>query len=369
MKDFFKEAKGHLMTGIGYMLPLIIGASLVVAIPKIIGLCMGITSLDPYAEGAGFLHILKLIENVGWTGIGLINTVLAGFIAYSIADKPAIGAGFIGGAIASNTQAGFLGAVIAAFIAGYTVRWAKKHIHLPESMNSMMPLVICPFIATGLVAIIMGAILADPLAWINNSLVAWLKEMSASGTSQLIMAIILGAMIASDMGGPINKSAWLAGNALLAENIYQPNVFINCAICIPPLAYAIATVIRKNRFSESFREAGKGNWVMGFIGITEGAIPFTLVKPQVLVPINMLGGAVGAAVCSILGAKGDIPPVGGIYGFVSITNGWAYLAGIIAGAVLIAVLATLAVDFNQESDESSEEIDMDEIEISFEDIK
>lgn len=369
MKAFLKEAKGHLMTGIGYMLPLIIGASLVVAIPKIIALCMGITSLDPYADGTGFLHMLKLIENVGWTGIGLLNTVLAGFIAYSIADKPAIGAGLIGGALASNTQAGFIGAVIAAFIAGYTVRWAKKHIHLPESMETMMPLVICPFLATGIVAIVMGVILAEPLAWINNSLVEWLKVMSTNGTSQLIMAIILGAMIASDMGGPINKSAWLAGNALLAEQIYQPNVFINCAICIPPLGYAIATVIRKKRFSDSFRETGKGNWVMGFIGITEGAIPFTLVKPQVLIPINMLGGAVGAAVCSLLGARGDIPPVGGIYGFVSVTHGWAYLVGILVGALIIAVLATLAVDFNQKVDDATEDINIDNIELSFEDIE
>ena len=369
MKRFFKEAKGHLMTGIGYMLPLIIGASLVVAIPKLIALCFGITSLDPYAEGEGIWHIMKLIENVGWTGIGLINTVLAGFIAYSIADKPAIGAGLIGGALASSTYAGFLGAVIAAFIAGYTVKFAKEHIKLPESMQTMMPLVICPFLATGVVAIIMGVVLATPLAAINTWLVDWISSMCQSTGSQLIMAIILGAMIASDMGGPINKSAWMAGNVLLAEGIYQPNVFINCAICIPPLAYAIATVIRKKRFSSAFRETGKGNWVMGFIGITEGAIPFTLVKPQFLIPINMLGGALGAAICCLLGAKGDIPPVGGIYGFVSITNGWAYLIGIIAGAIVIAVLATLAVDFNQDTDNASEDVNIDEIEISFEDVQ
>lgn len=365
MKKFLKEAKGHLMTGIGYMLPLIIGASLVVAIPKLIGVSMGINSLDPYAKKEGFLHILYLLEQVGWTGIGLVNTVLAGFIAYSIADKPAIGAGLIGGALASNTKAGFLGAVIAAFIAGYSVKWAKEHIHLPESMNQMMPLVICPFIATGLVAIIMGVILATPLAAINDALVAWLRDMCQSGTSQLVMSLILGAMIASDMGGPINKSAWMAGNVLLTEGIYQPNVYINCAICIPPLAYAIATVIRKNRFSASFQEAGKGNWVMGFIGITEGAIPFTLVKASRLIPINMIGGALGAAICCIFGATANIPPVGGMYGFISITNGWAYLLGIIVGALFIAVVSTMVVDFTAE-DDTEEDIDIDDIEITIE---
>ena len=365
MKKFLKEAKGHLMTGIGYMLPLIIGASLVVAIPKLIGVSMGINSLDHYAEKEGFLHILYLLEQVGWTGIGLVNTVLAGFIAYSIADKPAIGAGLIGGALASNTKAGFLGAVIAAFIAGYSVKWAKEHIHLPESMNQMMPLVICPFIATGLVAVIMGVVLATPLAAINDALVAWLRDMCQSGTSQLVMSLILGAMIASDMGGPINKSAWMAGNVLLTEGIYQPNVYINCAICIPPLAYAIATVIRKNKFSASFQEAGKGNWVMGFIGITEGAIPFTLVKASRLIPINMIGGALGAAICCIFGATANIPPVGGMYGFISITNGWAYLLGIIVGALFIAVASTMVVDFTAE-DESSEDIDIEDIEIVIE---
>ena len=369
MKQFFKDAKGHLMTGIGYMLPLIIGASLVVAIPKLIALCFGITSLDPYADGTGVWHIMKLIENVGWTGIGMVNTVLAGFIAYSIADKPAIGAGFIGGAVASSTYAGFLGAVIAAFIAGYTVKWAKKHIHLPESMGSVMPLVVCPLIATGFVAIIMGVILATPLAAINTWVVNWISSMCQNQSSQLVMAMILGAMIASDMGGPINKSAWMAGNALMAEGIYQPNVFINAAICMPPLAYAIATVIKKKRFSAEFRETGKSNWAMGFVGITEGAIPFTLVKPQILIPVNMFGAAIGAAVIAILGGKGDIPPVGGVYGFVSITHGWAYLVGILVGAFVIAILATLFVDFNDKSEAGSEDVDIDEIDISFEDIK
>lgn len=271
------------------------------------------------------------------TGIGLVNTVLAGFIAYSIAEKPAIGAGLIGGALATNAKEGFLGAVIAGFLAGYTVRWCKKHFHLPDSFQSMMPLVILPFFATGVVAIVMGVILNDPLAYINTSLVVWIKEMSKSGTNQLVLALILGAMIASDMGGPINKAAWIAGNVLLTEKIYQPNVYINCAICISPLAYAISTLIYKKRYSRSFKDAGKGNWVMGFIGIIEGAIPFTLVKGTRLIPLNMIGGALGAAVTAILGAKATIPPVGGIYGFITISNGWAYLVEVYTIANIIKI--------------------------------
>ena len=257
MKKFFSEAKGHLMTGIGYMLPLIIGASLVVAIPLIIALCTGVSSLDPYAKSTGFYHVLYQIQQVGWTGIGLVNTVIAGFIAYSIAEKPAIGAGLIGGAIASNYQEGFLGAVIAGFLAGYTVRWCKKHFNLPDSFKSMMPLVILPFFATIVIALVMGVILNTPLSMLNTALISWIRTMSKSGTNQLVLAIVLGAMIASDMGGPINKAAWMAGNVLLTEKIYQPNVYINCAICIPPLAYAISTVIRSARYSESFKDAKK----------------------------------------------------------------------------------------------------------------
>lgn len=365
MKKFLKDAKGHLMSGIGYMLPLIIGASLVVAIPKLTALCMGISSLDPYAETEGFTHMLYLIEQVGWTGIGLVNTVLAGFIAYSIGDKPAIGAGFIGGALATSTKAGFLGAVIAAFIAGYLVKWAKEHIQLKGALQQMMPLVILPLLATGAVAVIMGVILAQPLAAINDALVVWLKDMCTSGTNSVILAMILGAMIASDMGGPINKSAWMAGNVLLLEGIYQPNVYINCAICIPPLAYGIATLIRKSRFSENFRETGKGNFVMGFIGITEGAIPFTLVSPAKLIVTNMIGGALGAGICALLGATADIPPVGGMYGFVSITNGWAYLVGILIGAFFIAIVSTILVNFN-ETEEVEETLSIDDIEIAIE---
>lgn len=365
MKKFLKEAKGHLMSGIGYMLPLIIGASIVVAIPKLIAMTMGVTSLDLYAEKEGIMHILYLLEQVGWTGIGLVNTVLAGFIAYSIADKPAIGAGFIGGAIASSTKAGFLGAVIAAFIAGYLVKWAKEHITLSAAFQQMMPLVILPLLATGAVAVIMGVILAQPLAAINDALVLWLKDMCTSGTNSFILAIVLGAMIASDMGGPINKSAWMAGNVLMLEGIYQPNVYINCAICIPPLAYGIATLLRKARFSENFRETGKGNFVMGFIGITEGAIPFTLVSPAKLIPVNMIGGALGAGICALLGATADIPPVGGMYGFVSIVNGWAYLIGILAGAFFIAFVSTLFVNF-KDLQEQEETLGIDDIDIVIE---
>lgn len=361
-KSLLSEIKGHLMTGISYILPLIIGASLVVAIPKLTALAMGITSLDAYADATGFYHTLYLMEQVGWTGIGLLNTILAGFIAYSIGDKPAMGAGFIGGLIASNTNAGFLGAVVAGFFAGYVCKFLKENIKITGSAAGMMPLIIMPLITVGLTGFLMSVILAGPLGSINTSLNTWVAEMCQNGTNSVVLALVLGAMIGFDLGGPVNKAAWMAGNALMLEGIYLPAILVNCAIVIPPLGYGLATFIRKSRFSSTLAETGKGNIVMGIIGITEGAIPFTLTNPLKLVPVNMIGCAVGAGLAALLGVHPIMPPVGGLYGFISLGSGWAYLVGAIVGALLIAVLSTILVDFTEDEGEECGDLD-DEIEL------
>lgn len=364
MNKFLNTAKGHLMTGISYALPMIIGASLVVAIPKMIALAMGITSLDSFAETAGFEHYLYQIEQVGWTGIGLINTILAGFIAYSIADKAALGAGLIGGAVASKTNAGFLGAMIAGFIAGYIVVWCKKHVKVPEKYNGILPLIVFPLFATMSVALVMGVLLAGPLGAINTGLVSWIKDMIANDVNKVVLALIMGAMIGSDLGGPINKASWMAGNVLLAEGIYLPAIIVNVAICAVPMGYALASLFHKDKMSEELLDASRNNYIMGFIGITEGAIPFTMVNPLKLVPINMIGGALASAIGIALGMYAKMPPVGGVYGFFTVGNGWAYLVGLFAGAAFIGGIAPMLVNFNDTS--STEEISVDDIEISFE---
>lgn len=357
-KSLLEEIKGHLMTGISYILPLIIGSSLVVAIPKLTALGLGITSLDAYADVTGFYHILYLMEQVGWTGIGLLNVVLGGFIAYSIGDKPAMGAGFIGGLIASNTKAGFIGAVIAGFFAGYLCKFLKEKIKISGAAAGMMPLIIMPLITVGLTGFLMSVLLANPLGYINTSLNAWIENMCQNGTNVVVLAIVLGAMIGFDLGGPVNKAAWMAGNALMLEGIYLPAILVNCAIVIPPLGYGLATFIKKSRFSKSLLETGKGNIVMGIIGITEGAIPFTLTNPLKLVPVNMIGCAVGAGLAALLGAHAIMPPVGGLYGFISVGSGWAYLMGAIVGSLTIAILSVTLVDFTQENNnDSSDSLD------------
>ena len=365
MKKFLNSAKGHLMSGISYALPMIIGASLVVAIPKMIALAMGITSLDPYAETTGFEHYLYLIEQVGWTGIGLINTVLAGFIAYSIADKAALGAGLIGGAIATNTNAGFLGAMVAGFVAGYVVVWCKNNVKVPEKYNGILPLIVFPLFATMSVALVMGVLLAGPLGSINTGLVAWIKDMIENDVNKILLAIIMGAMIGSDLGGPINKASWMAGNVLLAEGVYLPSIIVNVAICAVPMGYALASLFHKDKMSDELLDASRNNYVMGFIGITEGAIPFTMVNPIKLVPVNMIGGAMASAIGIALGMYAKMPPVGGVYGFFTIGNGWAYLVGLFVGAAFIGYVAPMLVNF-KEASSTTEEINVDDIEISFE---
>lgn len=368
MKKKFGEAKEHLMSGISFALPVIIGGSLVVALAKIIGIIGGVTDLDVYAEASGFYHYVYLFQNVGWTAIGLLNMILAAYIAFSIAGKPGLAAGFVGGLIASDTNAGFIGAVIAGFFAGWLANFIKKHIRISGPAASSVPLIILPLITVGATGILMSIILGGPLSWINTSLLNWITEMSQSNTNVIVLAVILGAMIGFDLGGPVNKAAWMAGNALLMSGIYLPAIMVNVAICIPPLGYGIATLIRKKNYSATYKEAGTGALIMGIIGITEGAIPFTLRSPGKLIPLNVISCALGAGITMALGAYEMMPPVGGMYGFFTVGNGWAYLVGGIVGALCIAFGANFLVDFT-ESEEESTQTDTDEIEMSFDEIE
>ncbi|WP_339208793.1 PTS fructose transporter subunit IIC [Bacillus sp. FSL R5-0432] len=357
MKAKLKVIEGHLMTGISYILPVIIGASLIVGLAKLVGLGFGVSDLNTYKDAGGILHGAYLMEQVGWTGIGLMNVLLAGFIAYSIADKSGLAAGFIGGALASSTNAGFIGAVIAGFFAGYVALFVKRKIQIQGSAAGLVPLLILPLITVGLTGLLMSVLLGGPLGALNTALIEWIKGMVADGTSTLALALILGAMIGFDLGGPVNKSAWMAGNALFLSGVYLPAILVNIAIVIPPLGYGLATLIRKRNFSPTFREAGRGGLVMGIIGITEGAIPFTLVNPLKLIPLNVVACAVGSGVAALLGVHDIMPPIGGLYGFFSVGNWWAYLIGALTGALVIGIGANLLVNFSEKKEQKTPEHD------------
>ena len=366
MRKLFSDWKGYLMTGISYMLPVVIGGSLVVAIPKLIGLCFGITNIDAYKSG--IWYYMAQIEQIGWIGVGLINVILAAYAAYAIGGKPALAAGFIGGQFATNIKAGFIGALIAGFVAGYVAKWCNEKIKVGEKYQSIKPLIITPLLSTLSVAIIMALILQGPLVALNKWLLTWIKAMCTNGTSLAVLALIMDGMIGSDLGCPINKAAWAAGNVLLAEQVYNPAMITNVAIAGIPLGYAFATLFFKKRFSSELMDAGRSDWFMGFLGITEGAIPFTLVSPLKLIPLNIIAGAVGPAVAVLLGAQAKIPPVGGVYGFITVHNGWAYLVGLLVTALIIGVGAPLLVNFNDtsaETDDTTEESEED-IDITFE---
>ncbi|MGG4468455.1 PTS fructose transporter subunit IIC [Paenibacillus alvei] len=370
MKSQANAFKTHLMTGISYVLPVIIAGSLVVALAKIISFSAGYTDLSQFAETSGFLHYIYLFEQVGWTAIGLLNLVLGAYIAFSIAGRPALAAGLVGGALASSTNAGFIGAVVAGFFAGWLTNWVKKRIVISGSLASAVPLIILPLITVGAIGILMALVLGGPLGWINTSLLNWITEMTQSNVNNVVLALVLGAMIAFDMGGPVNKAAWMAGNALLMSGIYLPAIIVNIAICIPPLGYGIATLLKRKNFSPELLESGKGSLVMGIIGITEGAIPFTLKSPLKLIPLNVVAGAAGAATAVLLGAHEIMPPVGGVYGFFTVGSSWAYLAGILVGAFIIGIGSNLLVNFrddkeleNKQADKQKEELD--ELDISF----
>ena len=365
MKKKLYEARDHLMGGISYALPVIIGGSLVVAVAKIIGFAGGVSNLDDYAQAGGFFHYVWMFQNVGWSAIGLLNLVLSGYIAYSIAGKPALAAGFVGGVLATSTNAGFLGAVVTGFFAGWITNKIKNNIKIKGAAASSVPLIILPLLTIGLTGILMALILGGPLGWINTSLLNWVTRMSENNTNVVILAVILGAMIGFDLGGPVNKAAWMAGNALFMSGVYLPSILVNVAIWIPPLGYGLATLIKKKNFSETFKEAGSGAVIMGVIGITEGAIPFTLQSPGKLIPLNVIACAAGTAIAALLGIYVKMPPIGGMYGFFSVGNGWAYLAGGIIGALIIGFGANFLVDFTENDKEPAAETVSEEIELSF----
>lgn len=366
MKKLLSDWKGYLMSGISYMIPTVIGGAMIVGIPQLIGMIFGVNDLTKYKSAQGFFHILYQINQVGWIGIGLVNLVIAGYVAYAIGDKPALGAGFIGGQLASTINAGFLGALVAGFVAGYVARYCRK-IKVGEAWKSAVPLLIVPLLTTGAVALVVGVILSGPLSWLNTTLVAWVKAMINNHTNGAIVALVLGAMIGTDLGGPINKAAWMVGNILFIEGIYGPALMTNIAICCIPLGYALATFIYpRKRFSDEMFMAGRNNLIMGSFGITEGAIPFFLTSPLKLLPVNMIGGALGAVTGELLGMQSHIPPLGGLPGIITADNKLAYIAGIAAGALFIGLVAPLVANFNVSSDEEENDISEDDIKIDIE---
>lgn len=367
MKKIMIDIKNHLMTGISFALPVIIAGSLMVAVAKIIGLAIGEPNLDIFAKNDGLLNWLYLTQDIGFKIIGLMNYVLGAYVAYSIAGKKGLAAGFTAGLIASITGSGFLGAALGGLLAGYSSEWVGQKIRITGSASSSVPLIILPFITVGLQVLVMLLLLGDVLSWINTSLMSWVQQMTEDGTSTVVLAAVLGGMICFDLGGPVNKAAWGTGNVLFLSGVYMPAILINVAIIIPPLGYAAARFLRPGNFNQTLKEAGNGAVIMGILGISEGAIPFTLRNPARLIPLNVLAGALGSVTVALLKAYPIMPPLGGLYGGFTIGNPWAYFLGALVGTAVIAFGANMLVNFNdQELDaQSTKSASSEEIEIKF----
>ena len=262
----------HLMNGVSFMVPFIVVGGLLIAIALTLG---GHTT--PKGLVIPEDSFWKSIENIGSLSFKFMVPILAGYIAVSIADKPGLVPGMIGGAIAadgslygSEAGAGFLGGIVAGFLAGYIAKWIKQ-IKVPKAMASIMPIIIIPILSSLIVGLIFIFVIGAPISNIFGALTSWLKGMQ--GANIIILALIIGAMIAFDMGGPVNKVAFLVGSALIAEGNYTVMGMVAVAVCTPPIGLGLATFVRKHQFNKAEQEMGKASFTMGLFGITEGAIP------------------------------------------------------------------------------------------------
>ena len=319
----------HLMTGVSHMLPLVVAGGLLIALAFAVG---GIYAGD--AEGTlGW----ALMQIGGKAAFALFVPVLAGFIAFSIADRPGLTPGLIGGMLAAQVGAGFLGGLAAGFLAGYFTLWLNRKLKLPDSLAGLKPVLLLPLISSLVVGLAMIFVIGPPVKIVLEALTAWLNNMQQG--SALTLGIILGAMMAFDMGGPVNKSAYTFSVGLLGGQVYGAMAAVMAAGMVPPLAAALAATLFKNRFTADEREAGKATAILGISFITEGAIPYAAADPVRVIPSLMAGAAVTGGISMALACQLMVPH-GGIFVLAipnAITHGLGYLTAIAAGTAVSTV--------------------------------
>ena len=322
----------HLMTGVSFMLPFVVSGGLLIALAFALG---GIHANDAAAQGT-LAHALFEIGAKG--GFMLMVPALAGYIAYSVADRPGIAPGMIGGLLAANLGAGFLGGIVAGFIAGYGVDWLNRRIRLPKNLQGLKPVLILPLLGTLLTGLLMLYAVGTPVAAVLAFLTDWLRGMQ--GSSALMLGLILGAMSAFDMGGPVNKAGYAFSVGLIASQVYTPMAATMAAGMTPPLAVALATRLFRNRFTPEEREAGAAAAVLGLAFITEGAIPFAARDPLRVIPALMAGSAVTGAISMAMGVELKVPH-GGLFVLPipgAVTHVGVYALAILVGTVVSALL-------------------------------
>ncbi|MEU7371117.1 fructose-specific PTS transporter subunit EIIC [Streptomyces hygroscopicus] len=330
-----------LMNGVSYMIPFVVVGGLLIAVSLALGgdtTSKGIVIPDD--------SFWKTVNDIGTIGFQLMIPALSGYIAYAIADRPALVPGMVGGWIAAHGElydseagAGFIGAIVTGFLAGYLVLWIKR-IRVPKFVQPIMPIIVIPIVATSVLGLFFIHVLGKPISWVFEHLTDWLGGLT--GTSAALLGIILGLMIAFDMGGPVNKTAFLFGAGLVSKN---PEVMGACAaaIPVPPLGQGLATLLRRRMFDDQERETGLAALFMGFFGITEGAIPFAAARPARVIPANMVGGAVAGAIAGVASVEDNVPHGGPIVAVLGAVGGVPmFLVAVVVGTAVTA-LVTLAL--------------------------
>ncbi|MEI2263781.1 PTS fructose transporter subunit IIBC [Erwinia sp. CGal63] len=323
-----KESAGayrHLLTGVSYMLPMVVAGGLSIAL----SFAFGITAFKEQGTLAA-----ALMEIGGGSAFKLMVPVLAGFIAFSIADRPGLTPGLIGGWLASTINAGFLGGIIAGFIAGYAAKFISSKLRLPQSMEALKPILIIPLVASLITGLLMIYVVGGPVAKIMEGLTHWLSNMGTGNA--VLLGAVLGGMMCTDMGGPVNKVAYAFGVGLLSSQTYAPMAAIMAGGMVPPLAMGLATLVARRKFNKGQQEGGKAALVLGLCFISEGAIPFAARDPMRVLPCCIIGGALTGAISMWVGAK-LMAPHGGLFVLLipgAITPVLGYLLAIIAGTLV-----------------------------------
>lgn len=332
----------HLMNGVSHMLPFVVGGGILIAIAFLIdGFSVDLNSL-PADQRANFGTITQgaaLFKGIGGTAFGFMLPILAGFIAMSIADRPGLAVGFVGGSIAANGTSGFLGALVAGFVAGYIVNLLKKIFSkLPESLDGVKPVLLYPLLGIFLIGVIMQFVVEPPIGALNTAINNGLNGLN--GASEVVLGVLLGGMMAIDMGGPVNKAAYVFGTASIAAGNYNIMAAVMIGGMVPPLAIALATIFFKNKFTAEERKAGPTNFIMGLSFITEGAIPFAASDPLHVLPACAVGSAVAGGLSMAFGCT-LMAPHGGIFVVPTIGNPLMYLVALVIGSFIACGLLGL----------------------------
>ena len=332
----------HLMNGVSHMLPFVIGGGILIALAFLIdGLCVDVNSLsaDARSNFGTITPVAAALKNIGNVAFGFMLPVLAGYIASSIGDRPALAVGFVGGMVAANGKSGFLGALVAGFLAGYLILALKKIFSkLPESIEKITPVLLYPLFGILLIGLIMIYIVEPPIGALNTGLNTALTNMS--GSSKILLGIIVAGMMSIDMGGPFNKAAYVFGTASIAAGNYDIMAAVMIGGMVPPCAIALASILFKNKFTKDERKSAPVNFIMGLAFITEGAIPYAAADPLHVLPSCIIGAAAAGALSMAFGCT-LMAPHGGIFVFPVVGNAVMYLAALVVGTVVGAVLLGL----------------------------